>query len=136
MWRVGEHIHGLYSGHTVVNVEVVQIASLCGGIARHIDNALWCSAKNGLHHIRVHTSTRRVGDDDVRATVFGDEVVGENIFHIACKEQRVVDMIDLRVYLSVFDSLWHVLNANDLTGLLCYEIGNRACAGIKVVNQR
>ena len=131
--RVGEHVDGLDSGHAVVGVEVVEVTGLSGGVARDVDDALGGCPKDGLHHIGVHAGTGRVGDDHVGATVLGDEVVGEDVLHVSGIEKGVGDAVDLGVDLRVFDGLGHVFDADDLTGFLCYEIGDSASAGVEII---
>ena len=135
MWGVGKHIDRLDGGNVVVGVEVVQVAGLCGRITRYIDDALRSSAEDGFYHIGMHAGTRRVGDDDIGATMFGDELIGEDVFHIAREEERVGDAVDLGVYFRVLDGLRDIFDANDLSGLTGHEIGDGAGAGLEVVNQ-
>ena len=92
---MGEHIDGLDSGHAVVGVEIVQVTRLCGGVARHVDDTLWGGLEDGLHHVWVHAGAWRVGDDYIRTSVFGDELVGQYVLHVAGVEERVSDTVDL-----------------------------------------
>ena len=84
-----EHIDGLHGGDAIISVHVMQVTGLCGRVAADIDDALGGSTQDGLHHVGMHTGTWRVGDDDVRPPVFSDEVIGEDVLHVAGKEQRV-----------------------------------------------
>ena len=43
----------------------------------------------------MHAGAWRVGDDDIGTAVTGDEVVGENVLHVAGKEERVADDVKL-----------------------------------------
>ena len=95
MRRVGEHIHGLHLDDLILLVQILQVASLRGGIARYIDDAVGGCTKNGFHYIWVHASTWRVGDDDIRTAVLCDEIVGEDVFHVAGIEQGVADAVNL-----------------------------------------
>ena len=62
-----------------------------------------------------------------------NEVVGKDILHVACIEQRVVNMVNLRVHLRVLNGFGHILDADDLTCLSCYEVGNGSRARVEVV---
>ena len=134
MWRMWEHVDGLYGNNTIVCIHQLQIASLCGRIARYIDNTLGSRIQNGFHHIGVHAGTWRVSDNDIRTSMFLDEVVCQNILHVASKEQRVGNAVDFRVDFGILNSLWHVLDADNLLGVLCHEIGNRASTRVEVVD--
>ena len=136
MWGVGEHVDGLDGCDAVVGIEVVQVAGLGGGIARDVDDATGSGIENRLDDIGVHAGTGRIGDDDVRASVLGDKLVGEYVLHIAGIEQGVGDAVDVGVDLGILDGLGDVFDANDLTGLTGHEIGDGACAGREVVDQR
>ena len=133
--RVWEHIDGLDSGNTVVCVEVVEVTSLRSRVAGDIDDALGSCPENGLHHIWMHTSSGRVSDDHIGTAVLGDEVVGEDILHIAGIEEGVGDAVDLGVDLRILDGLGHVFDADDLTGFLCNEVGDGASAGVEVIDR-
>ena len=67
--------------------------------------------------------------------VLCNEVVGEDVLHVAGIEQCVVDVVDFRVHLGVFDGLRNIFNADDFAGLTGYEIGDGASAGIEVVDK-
>ena len=134
MWGVRKHIYGLHLDNLILFVQVLQVASLRGGIARYINDAVWGCTKNGFHYIWVHASTWRVGDDDIRTAVLCDEIVCEDVLHVSSIEQRVVDTVDLRVNLRVLDGFGHILDAYHLLGFLGYEVGDGAGTGIEVVN--
>ena len=112
----------------------MQVARLCGGIAGDIDDALGGGAKDGLHHVRVHAGTRRVGDDHVGTAMLGDEVVGEDVLHVTGEEKGVGDAVNLGVHLGILDGLGHVLDADDLTGPTGHEVGNGTRTRVEVVN--
>ena len=91
--------------------------------------------ENGFHHVGVHACSRWVGDNDVRAPVLADEVVGQNILHVAGIEQRVADAVNLRIDLGVLNGFGNIFNADNLFRLTGHEVCNGACARVKVVNQ-
>ena len=121
MWGVREHIDWLDGCHLIIYVHHLEVASLCGRVATYIDDALRGCVQDDLDDIRVHTGTRWVGDDDVWATMLSDEVVGEDILHIACIEEGIGDVVYLGVDLGILDSLRYILNADNLTCLACHE---------------
>ena len=131
---VGKHVDGLDGGNTVVGIEVVQVAGLCGRVARDVDDTLGGCPENGFYHIGMHAGTGRIGDDDIRTTMFGDEIVGKDILHVAGIEKGVGDAVDLGVDFCILDGLWDVFDANHLSGLARHEIGDGAGAGIEIVD--
>ena len=135
MGGVGEHVDRLHGDHLVGGVEVGQVAGLRGGVATDIDDAARACAEDGLHHVGVHAGTWRVGDEHVGSAVQGDELIGEDVFHVSGKEQGVVDAVDAGVFLGIVDGFGHILDADDLPGLSCHEIGDGAGAGVEVINQ-
>ena len=84
----------------------------------------------------MHACPWRVGDDDVRTTVLSHKRIVQNILHVSCEEEGVVDAVDLRVHFGVLNGFRNVLNADDLPSLLRHEIGNRPRTRIEVINQR
>ena len=135
MWCVWEHVDRLHLADLVLHVEQLQVASLCGRIAADIDDALWGSIQDGLHHVGVHACSGWVGDDDIWSSMLCNEVVRQDILHVASIEQRVLNAVHLRVDFGVLDGFRHILDANHLTGFLRYEIGDGASACIQVVDQ-
>ena len=93
MWGVGEHVDGLNARNAVVLSEDFEVASLRGRVAAHVNNALRGGIHDGFHDIRMHACSWWVGDDDIRTTVIADEVIGEDVLHVASIEQRVIDMV-------------------------------------------
>ena len=93
MWRMGEHVDGLYGSDTIVGIHQLQVTGLCGWVAADIDNTFWSCIEDGFHHVRVHTGAWGIGDDDVWATVLGNEVVGQDVLHVASIEEGVLDAV-------------------------------------------
>ena len=91
--------------------------------------------KNSLYHIGMHTCARRVGDDNIWATMLSNEVIGEDVLHVAGIEKGVVDVVYLAIHLCILDSLWHIFDADNLASLASHEVGNGAGAGIEVVDK-
>ena len=106
-----------------------------GRVATDVYNAVGLGKEEGVDDILVHSGAWWVGDDDVGTSVAFDEVAVEDVFHVAGKEEGVVDVVDLRVDLSIVDGFGHVFDADDLTCLTTDEIGNGAGAGIEVVDE-
>ena len=135
MLSVWKHVDRLHSCHPVGGIEQAEVASLCGRVATHIDNARGCCKEYCIDYILMHTGTWRVGDDDVGPAVLAYEVGGEYVFHVAGIEQCVVDTVDFRVYACIIYSLGHIFYADYLTGLAAHEVGYGACACVEVVYQ-
>ena len=133
MWCVREHINRLHLGDLVACVEQLQVACLCGGVAADIYYALRVSVEYHVYNVGVHAGAWRVGDDDIGASVLGDEVVGKDVLHVTGIEQSVVDVVYLRVDLGILDGLRHILYADDFLRLLRHEVGYGACAGVEVI---
>ena len=95
MWSMREHINGLHLLNAVCHVKSLQVASLCGRIAADIYYALRVSTQDCPYNIGMHACTRWVGDDDIGASVFGNELVVENVLHIACIELGVGYVVDV-----------------------------------------
>ena len=90
-----EHIDGLHLGDLVACVEQLQVACLGGRVAADIYYALGGGVEYYVYNVGVHAGAWGVGDDDVRTTVLGDEVVGEDVLHVTGIEQGVVDVVYL-----------------------------------------
>ena len=84
----------------------------------------------------MHTSTRRVGNDNVGSSVFADKLIIKHILHVTGEEQGVVDGVDLGIHLRIFDGLRHIFNANHLAGLAGHEVGYGARAGVEIIDKR
>ena len=136
MWGVWEHIHRLYGHYPVLLVQQLQVAGLGGRVARYIDDTLGLGPQNGLDDVGVHAGPWRVGDDDVGASVLCDELVRQDVLHVAGIEQRVLNAVNLGIDLCVLDGLGHILDADDLPCLSRHEVGNGPCAGIQPTNER
>ena len=136
MWRMWEHVNGLHGCDTIIGIHQLQVTGLCGRVAADIDNTFGGCIEDGSHYVGVHAGTWWVGDDDIRTSVLGNKVVGQDVLHVAGIEQRVLDAINLAVDFGVLDGFRHVLNTDDLTGFLRHEVGNGTSACIEVVDQR
>ena len=64
-----------------------------------------------------------------------DELVGQDVLHVACVEKGVVERIVLRVDFSIFNGFWHIFNTNNLFGLFGYEAGYGSCTCVEIVYQ-
>ena len=82
----------------------------------------------------MHASTWGVGDDDVRLTMLADEVCGEDIFHVACVEERVVNAVDLAIDACIFNCLGNIFDTYDGSALPGDEVGYRPCPCIEVID--
>ena len=67
------------------------------------------------------------GDNHIGLSVLSDEVISQNIFHVASIEEGIINAVQLRVNLGVLDGLRHVLDTDHLARLLCHEVGNGTC---------
>ena len=83
----------------------------------------------------MHSCSWWVCDDDIGSTVTHDEVLVQDIFHIAGVKQRVMYVVDLAVYLGVLNGFGYIFDTDYLTRLARYKVGNGARACVQVVNQ-
>ena len=130
-----EHIYRLNGSHLVVVIHQLQVASLGSWVAAYIYDAVRSRIQDYVHYIRMHSGTWRVGDDDVWTTVLGDEFVGQNILHIACIEEGVLNVVYLRIHLCILYGLWYVLDTDYLLCLVSHEVGDGSGTGVEVINQ-
>ena len=93
MLRVGEHIYWLNALHLVCHVEQLQVASLRGGIATDIDDALRVGKEDGVDDVLVHSGSWRVSNDDVGFAVLLDEIAIQDVLHVASKELSILDSV-------------------------------------------
>ncbi len=83
----------------------------------------------------MHAGTRRVGDDDVGATVLLYEGLVQHVLHVARIEQRVPDAVQPTVLLGILNGGGDILNANYLAALAGEEVGDSSGSRIEVVDQ-
>ena len=83
----------LPGGYLIFAVEQLEVACLCGWVATYVDDTLRLGGQNHVNHVVVHARAGRVGDDDIWPSVLRDEVVGEDVLHVARIKQRVVDAV-------------------------------------------
>ena len=116
MHGVGEHVDRLDSRDGVVPAKDCQIPRLGCRITTHIDNALRCSFKDDLSHIRMDAGTRGIEDDDIRSPMFFDKGVVQNIFHVSGKEFTIADPVCGSIGPRILNSFWNIFNTNDFLG--------------------
>lgn len=112
-----EHIHRLYGSYLILRIHQLQVASLGCRVAAYVYDALWCCIQDDVYYVWVHSGTWWVGDDDVWTTMLGDEIVGQDILHVACIEEGVLDVVHLRIHLGILYGLWYVLDTDYLFAL-------------------
>ena len=137
MVGVGKHIYrtGFYGSVPAICHQQSQIASLCGWIATDINYLLGRSKEDGIDHTLVHAGSGRIRNDDIRTSMLFDEVIGQDVFHISCIEEGIFDPVQTAVRTGILYGFGHVFDTDYPTGLSGYEIGDRPCTGIEVVNQ-
>src|SRR5690554_4125878 len=64
-----KHIHRLHTGNAVAYIQQLQITRLGGRVTAHIYDLIGSRIQDGLYHIGMHSGTRRIGNDDIAATV-------------------------------------------------------------------
>ena len=95
MRSMREHVNRLHLLDAVCHVKSLQVACLCSRIAADIYYALRVSTQDCLYNIGMHACTRWIGDDDIGTAVLGDELVVENVLHVACIELGVGYVVDV-----------------------------------------
>ena len=134
MVGVGEHVDWLNGLDTVFLVEQRDVASLCGRVATHIDYAPWLGVKDNTHHILVHAGTWRVNYHHIGDAMLCHKFACEHVFHVAGIELGVLDAVNARVKFSVLNGLGDIFNTNYLARLASHKVGNRAGAGVEVID--
>ena len=67
--------------------------------------------------------------------MFVDEVLCQDIFHVAGVEQRILNVVEGRVDFGIFDGFRHVFDTDHFAGLARNEVGDGTGSRIKVVHQ-
>ena len=57
--------------------------------------------------------------------MLADEVCGENILHIACVEESVVNAVNLAIDTCIFNRLGYIFDTYDGSALSCDEVSYR-----------
>ena len=83
MW---EHIYRLYFYNLIVCIKQLQVACLSSRITAYIYYSLWLCPEDSVDYILMHTCTWRVGDDNVRLSVLGNEIICKDVLHVSCVE--------------------------------------------------
>ena len=83
-----------------------------------------------IHHVRVHSRTRRIGNDDIRTAMGGDKVIRKNVFHVAGIEVSVRYSVNLRIYFRVLYRLRNILYADNPTRLTRNKVCDSACTRV------
>ena len=135
MLRMGEHIHRLDRLHVILLMKQSQVTRLSGRIAAHIDYPLGSGIKYHLHHILMHTRTRRVHYHHIRTSMLGNEFGSEHILHVSGIELGVLQFIDTGVYLGVLYCLRHILNPHHMAASTSKEKSYRTGPRIEVIHQ-
>src|SRR5690606_12442838 len=108
---------------------------LSSTIAAHINYFFRGDLQYLLYHHRMHTISRRVGNNYIRSTVLCNEFGGENLFHISNKKRDIVYAIDDCVFLSSTNSLWNGFNSYYLFYRTCNKLCDGSGTGIEIINQ-
>ena len=82
----------------------------------------------------MHASTWGVGDDDVRLTMLADEVCGEDILHVACIEERVLNAVNLAIDTCILNRLRYIFDTYDRGTLSGDEVSYRPRPRIEVID--
>ena len=91
---MGKHINGLYGFDAVLHIQQLQVTGLCSGITADIDNALGLCFQNNVDDVGMHACAGWVSDDDIGPSVLADKILCQDIFHVAGKEECIVDAVD------------------------------------------
>ena len=113
MLRVREHVDRLHGHHLVGLVKQLKVTGLGGGIAADIHDFPGTDFQQLFDDAFSHACTRRVGDDEIRTAVGFDEIVSEDLGHVACVERAILYAIDFGIHLGILNGFLNILNAND-----------------------
>ena len=115
MVGVREHIYRLNGLYFIFRIEQLQVARLRSRISTDIYDAFGLGKQNDIHYILVHSGTGRVGDDNIRTSMLVDKFLSQNILHVTCIKQGILNIVDFCVHLCVFNGFRHILDTNHLT---------------------
>ena len=63
-----------------------------------------------------------------------DEILCQDILHVAGVEQCILDLIQRGVYFGIFDRFGHIFDTDHFLCLAGDEVGDRAGSGVQVIN--
>ena len=63
-----------------------------------------------------------------------DKVFGEDILHVSCIEECVVNTVDFTIDLGISYGLGDIFDTDDRGSITCYKVGNCTCTRIEVVD--
>jgi hypothetical protein len=130
MLGMRKHIYRLNFDRIVFFFKHQQIAGLGGSVSAYVNNFWRFNFHEAGNYIGVHPGTWRVGNDHIGFAMLSHKIGYQHILHIACKELGIVNIVDLRVYLSILYSGWHVLHPYHFAHLVGNKISNGARAGL------
>ena len=114
-------------------VQYGQVTRLGGGVTTDVHQPRRFECQQHLHHLRVHARPRRVGDQHVRLSVPGRELLGQDRPHVPGVEGGVAHSVQLGVDPRVVDGRGNLLNTHHLPAALGQVQGNGTDTGIEVV---
>ena len=135
MMRMREHVYGLYGGHLVTAIQQLEVSCLRSRITADINDTFRSCEKNHINHIVVHTCPWRIRDDDIRTTMFCNEILSQDILHIAGIKQGIVDTVDCGIDFCILDGFRDIFDTDHLLRLTGDEIGDGSRTGIQVVHR-
>ena len=109
-----EHVNGLYGSHLVFTVQQLQVACLGCRVTAYVNDTFRFGSQNYINDIIVHTCPGRIGNDDIRTSVFADKVFCQDILHITGIEQGIRDSVDLRIHFCIFNGFGYIFDTDDL----------------------
>ena len=131
-----EHIHRLNGHDFISGIEQSNVAGLSGRIAADIHKCGRLSTEYCVHHVLMHTGTRRINDHNVRTSMLSDESVSKHVLHVSCIEKSIVYPVDAGIKLRIFYGFRNIFYAHDLIRISRHKVGYCACTCVKVIDKR
>ncbi len=93
MMRLREHVDGLDIFDLVLIHHESKIAGLCGWVTADVDDFFGANFEDLPDNPIMHTCTRGVGDDHIRAAIFLNEFIIKHPYNIAGIENGIIYIV-------------------------------------------
>ena len=140
MHRLRELIHSPHFPDLIpIFTQILQIPCQGRRVTAYIHNFFRLHLHDRLKQRLITAFSRRIYYDHIRTCLLATMsfsiffiIVRQNFFCLSNIERCIIDLIDLRIILCIFDCLRHDLNSIDLLCLLCKEERNCSDTAIQI----
>ena len=134
MGSMRKHIYRPHFLYPIVLIKQLEITRLGSRVTADVNHARCSELNQHLHHLGVHTRTRRISNEQVRLAVLFSESFGKNILYITSVENSILYLIQGCVFLGIIDGRSNLLNTNYLPTFTRQKQGDTTDTGIKVID--